>query len=123
MTPRDELERIAEEIEAESQRGNIRVVNAWVARLCALAARLPAWTEECVYAAVREAVHAYRCQHTTNADDEGEHLGLVDVLTPPNTESITLGVDECNLLVDAIGSAVVDALELPAARGGPPDEG
>lgn len=50
---------------------------------------------------IEKLLKEYRCQHTQD-DSGGSHL--VDVLTPPDEESITLGKDEIYLLADYLAA-------------------
>ena len=58
---------------------------------------------------ILDILKSYRCQHTL--DVFGDHLQLVDALTPPGDATIIRGREELELLADAIASALHDRAE------------
>lgn len=56
-----------------------------------------------------ELLKEYRCQYIE--DDELNGLPLVDVLTPPDEDNITLGVREIELLADYLAEGCASTVE------------
>ena len=66
-------------------------------------------TDEQLGSAIEKSLRSYRTQHQTYA--QGDHVQLVDVLTPANEATIELGQAELRLLADHIFNDVKDTLE------------
>ncbi|MGE4340913.1 MAG: hypothetical protein AB7E55_33925 [Pigmentiphaga sp.] len=62
--------------------------------------------EDHIQRRIDTALKSYRCQW--NSDDDGDALGLADVLTPPGECSIALGKKEMELLSEHIFMCIVD---------------
>ncbi len=72
-------------------------------------------TPDALTARIATALRTYDCQYTCIQDD-GSGLPLVDKLNPPGETSITLGLQELELLAEHIADALGDEVEAAANK-------
>lgn len=69
---------------------------------------LPRMFEAKLWDTIKQSLTDYRCQHSEAKD--GEHMPLVDMLTPQGDGAIVRGESELKLLADAVYSDTVELL-------------